>query len=122
MLPVVRRAIITRGVGALNLEDDGRTIVDTIHIGCKAEGLPKANIAWYELDQTTESDDLTSIDRVMIDDEARNDVNITEPRQGRSILTVDLQPGDVMCRRYICEATNLGGTTRGGVDICPQCK
>ena len=94
----------------------------TIHIGCKGKGLPRADIAWYELTQIgAGSTDLLTTERMVINDPERNDVNITEPAQGSNVLSVNLSPANTVCRRYICEATNLGGTALGGVDICPQC-
>ena len=122
-LSVDFRTVITTGpLASLTRVDDGQTIVQTLHIGCKAEGRPKADILWYELDQDPASGepDLGAVARRLINDTERDDVVITEPREGRSVLSVSLPPEELICRRYICEAMNAGGTSRGGVDICTQ--
>ena len=121
MLDINFRTVTTEGPGNALRVDDGLTIVRTLHIGCKGEGRPKADIMWYELDQiASRSTDLGSMDRVKINDTERNDVVITEPREGRSVLSISLQPSTPICRRFICEASNLGGVAVGGVDICTQ--
>ena len=94
-------------------------IVRTLHIGCKGEGRPKADIRWYELVQNPQSGDLGDTRRVLINDTSL-DVNITEPREGRSVLSINLPVESQECRRYICEASNLADTSLGGVDICTQ--
>lgn len=109
--------------GPSAIDEEGLTIVRTIHIGCKGEGLPKAAIRWYELQPNNPpgDNDLQSAMRVFINDTERNDVLIRVPREGRSVLSVSLNPGNTDCRRYICEAENSAGLDIGGVDICPQC-
>ena len=94
-------------------------IVRTLHIGCKGEGRPKADIRWYQLAQDPQSGDLGDMRRVLIND-TNLDVNITEPREGRSVLSINLPVVTEECQRYICEAENLGGRSLGGVDICTQ--
>ena len=103
--------------------DDGTIIVRTLHIGCKGEGLPKSSITWYEVDPMNPGDDesLTRMDRVEIIDDLRDDVMITVPREGRSVLSINLDPRNIACRRYICNATNSAGSAVGGVDICLEC-
>lgn len=121
------RRVIVEGIEDVMIEraDDGTVIVRTLHIGCKGEGLPKSDITWFELiaddGSLTYETSLTSMDRMLVDDSPRGDVMISVPRGGRSVLTVELNPRSVACRRYICEATNLAGTALGGVDICPEC-
>ena len=100
--------------------DDGLTIVRTLHIGCKGEGRPKADIRWFELTQDGMTQDLGAVMGRMLINDTRNDVVITEPREGRSVLSLSLDPQVIVCRRFICEAMNRGGTVLGGVDICTQ--
>ena len=94
-------------------------IVRTLHIGCKGEGRPKADIRWYQLVQNPQSGDLEDTRRVLINDTSL-DMNITEPREGRSVLSINLPVITEECQRYICEAENLGGRSLGGVDICTR--
>jgi hypothetical protein len=119
------RKVTMEGPASLIREDDGLTIVCMLHIGCKGEGCLKADIRWYELDHDyinnpTIDTDLTTMDRMLINDTERDDVVITEPREGRSVLSITLSPTNMGCTRYVCEATNRGGTALGGVDICIQ--
>ena len=95
-------------------------IVRTLHIGCKGEGRPKANIRWYQLVQDSQSSDLSMIMMSDIINDTSLDVNITEPREGRSVLSINLPFVTEECQRYICEAENLGGRSLGGVDICTR--
>lgn len=106
-------------IGDATLEDDGTVIVRTIHIGCKGEGLPKSDIVWYQL-APVGSNPLDDMRRELINATGRLDINITVPRQGRSILSIDLDQDGPACTRYICEASNRAGTALGGVDICTQ--
>ena len=118
------RLITIRGIEDPLVErvDDGTVIVRTLHIGCKGEGRPKSLISWYEVLPIDSADvSLVTTNRVAIDEIARDDVLITIPREGRSVLRVSLDPDNTDCRRYICEATNENGTALGAVDICPQC-
>lgn len=126
MLDIDFMTFTTEGVaGNENRDNESPFIARTLHIGCKGEGRPKSDIMWYELDQsatgTTQSTDLRSTDRMLINDTLRDDVVITEPREGRSVLSFSLPPNMAGCRRFICEAMNLGGVAIGGVDICTQC-
>ena len=130
MLDINFRTFTIEGVAGSAIRDNESPIIArTLHIGCKGEGRPKSDIMWYELDQsvagTTQSTDLGSADRMLINDTLRDDVVITEPREGRSVLSISLQPDPAIpmarCRRFICEAMNLGGVAVGGVDICTQC-
>ena len=100
--------------------DDGTTIVRRVHIGCKAEGLPKSVITWFELPDIIDTS-LVSPNRVLVNASDPN-IDITVPRQGRSVLSVTLDQQGPMCTRYICSAENDAGTVLGGADICTQSK
>ena len=122
-LTVDFRTVTTVGGPSQTRQDDGQTIVRTLHIGCKGEGRPKADIRWFELDQDPSQPYEVLLDamaRRLINDTERDDVVITEPREGRSVLSVSLSPATPIRRRYICEAMNLAGTVLGGVDINTQ--
>ena len=116
---------ITRAGGpqTVPFDQDNSAIVRTIYIGCKGEGLPKSSISWYQapVPDVFGRGNLDNSNRVFINDTLRDDVLITVPRQGRSVLRLELDPTDETCRRYICEATNAAGNAVGGVDICTQC-
>lgn len=123
MLAINRRFYTIRGstpIDGVDPADDGFTIIRTLHIGCKAEGLPKSEITWYQLDDSSETD-LNSINRVLING-SEDRVEITEPRQGRSVLSIMFEQEAPRCTRYICSATNAAGTVLGGADICTQGK
>lgn len=126
------RRILVEGPPSIELVDDGTVIIRTLHIGCKGEGLPKSDITWYQVDgrmSITGDTSLTRADRTQLLDGSQvvstgDFVTITVPRGGRSVLTVELNPTESICRRYICEANTqfaTPSTALGGVDICPEC-
>ena len=126
LITTPRRPIII-GIPNDNVVDDGLTVVRTIHIGCKGEGLPKSSVVWYQQVGSAPDFDSPDLDEVavpmnLINDTERDDVMITVPREGRSILSIELDPTDTVCQRYVCEASNLAGTVRGGIDVCPERK
>ena len=114
----------------VSFNDMHSSIIRTLHIGCRGEGLPKSSIRWYQVasprtfspfdEQSLNPDVNTNI--VEIVDADRDDVLITVPREGRSVLTLELDQNVESCTRYICQATNPAGSSLGGVDICTQCK
>ena len=104
----------------VTLVDDGTTVVRRIHIGCKAEGLPKSEITWFRLAESLETD-LEFIGRERLNG-SEVDIDITVPREGRSVLSVTLNQQGPECWRYICSATNDAGTVLGATDICTQSK
>ena len=120
MLAIDRKFFTIIGGDQPLLVDDGTTVVRRIHIGCKAEGLPKSEITWFELAESSETD-LNSINRVRLNG-SDPFIDITVPREGRSVLSVTLDQEGPECWRYICSATNAAGTVLGATDICTQSK
>ena len=86
-----------------------------VHIGCKAEGRPKAEIVWLQ-------------DGVVIN-ASLPQFDIFEPRQGRSVLTVNytylLEQGEAMLgmsANFTCNARNEAAEVRAGIIITPNRK
>lgn len=111
--PYIRRITVLdrNAMGPDSLTPNPDALTNTINIACKGEGWPKSTIVWVARD----SDDVL----VPI-----NESNIFVPRQGRSILTVNIDPvpGNTRTITYACTATNEEGEVNGEVTIERQCE
>lgn len=90
------------------LNSDSRLLTTAINIACKAEGLPKATIAWIARDSNN--------NEVFI-----NTSNIFVPRPGRSIYSIDPRTLGNDIITYECRGTNEAGEATGFARIVPQC-
>lgn len=86
-------------------------LTDTVLIGCKANGRPKANIAW-----TVSVNGAAPVDV----DTSGPEVNVTSARQGQSVLTVELDNTETLCLQYICNASINGMSVQGAAEVCPR--
>lgn len=93
--------------------DDTSQLVSRVTIGCKANGRPKADITWMVSESGTAAVEV---------DIGSSEANVTEPRQGQSLLTVLLDNSNPVCFRYICIAENGAGMVEGSAQVCPRRK
>lgn len=93
--------------------DDMSQLMDMVVVACRANGRPQPSITW----------------RVSVGGGARQSLgsvftsfNITEPRQGQSLVTVITDGGlDTSCYTFICIANNGGDENpEGQAIVCPQ--